>query len=86
MEVLSDILRSMHVKGSVYFCDHLTSPWSMDFPEPKSAGFHLVRRGECGVTSGDVVDRLGPGDMVFVEHYVPCFGCEWSFCRPKPQI
>ncbi len=67
MEVLSDILRSMHCRGSVYFCDQLTSPWSMDFPEPKSAGFHLVRRGECWVTSGDVVDRLGPGDMVFVE-------------------
>ena len=67
MEVLSDILRSMHVKGSVYFCDHLSSPWSMDFDEPKSAGFHLVRRGECWVTSGDFVERLGPGDMVFSE-------------------
>ncbi len=67
MEVLSDILRSMHVKGSVYFCDHLTSPWSMDFVDPKSAGFHLVRRGECWVSSGDYLERLGPGDMVFVE-------------------
>ena len=67
MEVLSDILRSMHVKGSVYFCDHLTSPWSMDFVDPKSAGFHLVRRGECWVLSGDYLERLGPGDMVFVE-------------------
>lgn len=67
MEVLSDILRSMHVKGSVYFCDHLTSPWSMDFVDPKSAGFHLVRRGECWVSSGDYVERLGPSDMVFVE-------------------
>lgn len=57
----------MHVKGSVYFCDHLTAPWSMDFDSPKTAGFHLVRRGECWVTSGDFVDRLGPGDMVFVE-------------------
>lgn len=67
MEVLSDILRSMHVRGSVYFCDHLASPWSMDFLAPKSAGFHLVRRGECWVSSGELVDRLGPGDMVFIE-------------------
>ena len=67
MEVLSDILRSMRVRGSVYFCDHLEAPWSMDFPQPTTAGFHLVRRGECWVTSGDLVERLGPGDMVFVE-------------------
>ena len=67
MEVLSDILRSMHVKGSVYFCDHLESPWTLDFTEPRAAGFHLVRRGECWVTSGDYIERLGPGDMVFVE-------------------
>jgi len=67
MEVLSDILRSMRVQGSVYFCDHLQAPWSMDFEDTQSASFHLVRRGECWVTSGDLQERLGPGDMVFVE-------------------
>ena len=67
MEVLSDILRSMRVRGSVYFCDHLEAPWSMDFPQPATAGFHLVRRGECWVSADDLVERLGPGDMVFVE-------------------
>lgn len=67
MEVLSDILRSMRVKGSVYFCDHLTAPWSMDFTDTTSASFHLVRRGECWVMSGDQTQCLGPGDLVFVE-------------------
>ncbi len=52
MEVLSDILRSMRVQGSVYFCDHLQAPWSMDFKDTTSASFHLVRRGECWVMSG----------------------------------
>jgi len=52
MEVLSDILRSMRVEGSVYFCDHLQAPWSMDFVDTSSASFHLVRRGECWVMSG----------------------------------
>ncbi len=67
MEVLSDILSSMRVQGSVYFCDHLQSPWSMDFEDTSSASFHLVRRGECWVMSGERTECLGPGDLVFIE-------------------
>jgi len=67
LEVLSDILRSMRTVGSVYFCDHLQAPWSMDFENTESASIHLVRRGECWVTAGDRIDRLGPGDLVFIE-------------------
>ncbi len=67
MEVLSDILRSMRVEGSVYFCDQLQAPWSMDFADTTSASFHLVRRGECWVMSGERTVCLGPGDLVFVE-------------------
>ena len=67
MEVLSDILRSMRVEGSVYFCDHLNAPWTKEFKDTTSASFHLVRRGECWVTSGDRWERLGPGDLVFIE-------------------
>ena len=67
MEVLSDILRSMRVRGSVYFCDRLEAPWSMEFEDTTSANFHLVRRGECWLMSGDRTERLGPGDLVFVE-------------------
>ncbi len=67
MEVLSDILRSMRVEGSVYFCDRLQAPWSMDFEDTKSASFHLVRRGECWVMSGERTECLGPGDLVFIE-------------------
>ena len=67
MEVLSDILRSMRVQGSVYFCDYLQAPWSMDFKDTTSASFHLVRRGECWVTSENRSECLGPGDLVFVE-------------------
>ena len=67
MEVLSDILRSMRVRGSVYFCDHLNAPWSMDFVATKSASFHLVRAGECWISSGGASERLDPGDLVFIE-------------------
>lgn len=67
MEVLSDILGSMRVHGSVYFCDHLEAPWSMEFKDTKRASFHLVRRGECWVLSGDRRECLGRGDLAFIE-------------------
>ena len=67
MEVLSDILRSMRVRGSVYFCDGLEAPWSIEFRDKETASFHLVRRGECWMTSNNGSERLGPGDLLFVE-------------------
>jgi len=66
MEVLSDILSSMRVAGSVYFCDRLEAPWSMEFADRDHASFHLVRRGECLLTSEGDTQQLGPGDLVFV--------------------
>ncbi len=66
MEVLSDILESMRVHGSVYFCDSLKPPWSKDYEGLDQPSFHLVRRGDCWITSGDLVKRLGPGDLVFI--------------------
>ncbi|TDJ20981.1 MAG: AraC family transcriptional regulator [Gammaproteobacteria bacterium] len=66
MEVLSDVLRTLRVRGSVYFCDCLEPPWSLEFHDRANASFHLVRRGECWVTAGEHVDRLGSGDLVYV--------------------
>jgi AraC-like DNA-binding protein len=67
MPVLSDILTSLRAHGSVYFCDRRDPPWSMEFSDVESASFHLVRRGECWVIAGDVIERLGAGDLLFVE-------------------
>ena len=67
MEVLSDILRTMRVRGSVFFCDERKAPWTFDYNRATAASFHVVRRGECWVTAGGRCDYLGPGDMVFIE-------------------
>ncbi len=67
MEVLSDILRSMRAEGSVYFCDQLKAPWSMEFKDTTTASFHLIRRGECWVEAGGQTERLSPGDLIFIE-------------------
>lgn len=67
MEVLSDILRTLHVRGSVYFCDRLEAPWSLKFDGAPRASFHMVRRGECWITLDGKSEQLGPGDLVFLE-------------------
>ena len=66
MEVLSDILRAMRVEGSVYFCDMLDPPWTKAFEGSTSAGFHMIRRGQCWATVGSRNEYLGPGDLIFV--------------------
>lgn len=66
MEPLSDILRSLQVNGSVYFCDHLSAPWDIDCIGKSSAAFHLVRQGTCWVTIGEQSEQLQTGDLVFI--------------------
>lgn len=66
MEILSDILKSLRVSGSVYFCDQFKTPWRKEFPSTQEAGFHLVRRGFCWVIVDDHVEHLAPGDLVFL--------------------
>lgn len=66
MEILSDILKSLRVNGSVYFCDHVPSPWTKEFVDTSTAGFHLIRRGFCWAVIGDKVEQLGPGDLIFL--------------------
>lgn len=79
MEVLSDVLRSLHVSGSVYFCDGLEAPWTQRFDDAERASFHMIRRGQCWLTADEHVDRLGPGDFVFAEP-----GCQHVLSSESP--
>lgn len=66
MEILSDILQSLRVKGSVYFCSHVEPPWTKEFVNKQTACFHLVRRGACWVKIGDRLEQLFTGDLIFL--------------------
>lgn len=66
MEILSDILKSLQVNGSVYFCDHLIVPWTVDCKDKPNAGFHFVRQGSCWVTINNKVEQLHTGDLIFI--------------------
>ena len=66
-DVLSAVLASMRVSGTVYFCDQLDAPWSKEFRDTAVASFHQIRRGSCWVQVDDETEYLGPGDLVFLE-------------------
>lgn len=66
MEILSDILRSLRVGGSVYFCDQIDTPWHKEFINTTSAGFHLIRKGRCWARIGDTIEQLESGDLIFL--------------------
>jgi len=66
MEILSDILRSLRVSGSVYFCSNVEPPWTKEFVDKKTACFHLVRRGACWAKIGDRIETLFTGDLIFL--------------------
>lgn len=66
MEVLSDILRTLRIEGSVYFCDLLEAPWTKEFSDDESASFHLIRRGNCYAEIDGQTEQLGPGDLIFL--------------------
>lgn len=66
MEILSDILNSLRVSGSVYFCSRVEPPWTLEFTDKATAGFHLVRRGACWVQIGEQIEQLFAGDLIFL--------------------
>ena len=71
MDVLSDILDHLEMRGSLYFSTAFTEPWSIDVPaDTNVCRFHAVVHGPCRITvpeTGDV-GLLSKGDLVLVPH------------------
>jgi len=66
MDVLSDVLQTVHLRSAVYFHGELTAPWGIRVEKQENsgdAGFLLVTRGSCylehesplSLTAGDLV-------------------------------
>jgi len=65
MDVLSDILQTVKLHGTVYFHARFQSPWGMRIPAGQFANFHIVTSGECFVEIDDNNHiLLQKGDMV----------------------
>lgn len=73
MDVLSDILRALRLKGSLYFTTEFTRPWGLRVPALANvARFHLVTRGESWTRVAGMPDPvfLQTGDLILVPHGV----------------
>ncbi|CAA0092461.1 RCS-specific HTH-type transcriptional activator RclR [BD1-7 clade bacterium] len=70
MDVLSDILRTMHLRGSIYFGSCFCAPWGLDIEQGEKASFHIIERGQCWLRM-DHLDEPVPlvgGDILILPH------------------
>ncbi|MCZ7562752.1 MAG: cupin domain-containing protein [Burkholderiales bacterium] len=70
MDVLSDILQSVHLGGGVRFRCELSAPWGMAMKASPAAEFHVIVRGSCWL---HIAGRKEPialqgGDLVAFLH------------------
>src|SRR5512134_2333314 len=76
-DVLSDVLRAVHLTGAVYFDFELSSPWVAEAPPAREIAamvmpgaervieYHLIARGGCwGHMVGQEPIRLNEGDFI----------------------
>ena len=70
MDLLSDILGLLDLKGTLYFRTAFSPPWGLRVPAYENvARFHLVHRGRCWVAvAGGAPLLLEQGDLVIVPH------------------
>lgn len=71
LDLLSDILMRLSLKGTLYFRTSFNAPWGVRVPAFENvARFHYVHRGECmvAVEGHDQRLHLGQGDLVLIPH------------------
>jgi len=68
MDILDDILKTLDMRGALYFRTDFNGDWGTTVPDfEQAARFHLVVQGICHVTfpSGDHI-QLSAGDLVLI--------------------
>ena len=66
MDLLSEILEIVKLRGTIYFHARFQSPWGMQVPPGRSANFHIVTDGQCWLltNSNSEPKALSKGDIV----------------------
>ena len=71
LDLLSDILTKLSVKGTLYFRTSFTTPWGIAVPDYENvARFHFVHRGSClvMVEGAEKPVSLAQGDLIIIPH------------------
>ncbi len=66
MDLLSEILQTVKLRGTVYFHARFQSPWGMEIPAGEFANYHIVTGGQCLVKTHTTHKpiTLQKGDMI----------------------
>lgn len=86
MDVLSDILDLLQLRGTLYFRTAFSAPWSVAVPaHGKAARFHMAVQGRCHVRIGDAHDvLLNPGDLIVIPGGAAHTLCDSPALEPAP--
>ncbi|MCV2882144.1 AraC family transcriptional regulator [Actibacterium sp. XHP0104] len=71
LDLLSDILTRLSVRGTLYFRTSLSEPWGIKVPHYENvARFHYAHRGDCQVRvhPGMETISLEQGDLILIPH------------------
>jgi len=71
LDLLSDILTNLSMRGSLYFRTSFTSPWGLAVPAYENvARFHFAQRGRCLISVGGAGEpvSLEQGDLIIIPH------------------
>lgn len=74
LDLLSDILTNLSMRGTIYFRTSFTKPWGVAVPQYENvARFHFAHRGSCLVRVDGVEEPvdLAQGDLVIIPHGAP---------------
>jgi len=68
VNLFSEILQTVKLRGTIYFQADFCSPWGMDIPQGEYANYHIVTDGNCWLSFSDEQGiepiLLQTGDMV----------------------
>lgn len=84
MDLLSDILDNLQLKGTLYFRTSFTSPWSIRVPQyQKVSRYHYANRGRClvRIDPEKAPVSLEQGDLLIITHGAP----HTMYCNPESE-
>lgn len=71
LDLVSDILTSLSMRGALYFRTSFTKPWGVAVPAYENvARFHFAHRGSCIIAVSGVAEpvQLAQGDLIIIPH------------------
>ncbi len=69
-DILGQVLNTIRLRGSIFFCSKLSAPWGMTLTTADHPRFHFVLEGSCYFQSSDMAEpvALQTGDFVLITH------------------